>query len=264
MIISRYLLVIVLALGIITIFPLKAFSGGFIPFYVTNNGDRGLCIQCSGPWDRFECSPNIQPGQQHVFFSQAQINKFSPFGKWHCLSGPTESPDPTQECGLTSGTSEVKFCIPHDISVNNEVDLTMTDNSLTANFPEKCPKLTTFAHLGDDPKPAAPDRDTFSFEGSGGDEVTLRLEEDTEAGHIGEQAALILRDAIGGVSFEEVRLGALPLEIITTLPATGKYSIVVEQHNISQVVRFRGDYILSLESSSDTIELIEPTDNVEK
>ena len=233
----KYSLTSIIALSFLAFLPLKAFSGT-IPFFATNNGTEDLCIKCAGPWSRCSATVLIKPGQQRVKFYSADINIFSPFGFWAC-----ETSTPIGPCTLVATTvAEVNFCL-ESIPVT-EVDLTITNNNnLTVNFPEDCDSLTTTAHLGDDSKPAAPDRDTFSFDGTQGEEVTLRLEEDPEAGHVGVEATLILRDSIEGVSLQETTTGSLPLEIKTTLPVTGTYSILVQQHNIPLQARFRGDYL---------------------
>lgn len=82
--------------------------------------------------------------------------------------------------------------------------------------------------LGDRPQQSRPDRDTFSFRDTEGDEVTLTLEEDGSVGHTGEQANFRFRGPIGSASLDELRTGELPLEITATIPESREYEIVVD------------------------------------
>jgi hypothetical protein len=78
-------------------------------------------------------------------------------------------------------------------------------------------------------------------------------------GNNGGEASL----SIVGNSLNESTSGTLPLGINATLPADGKYSITVEQSNNSGGERYRGSYMLNLESSN-AVGVIEPTSTVEK
>ena len=119
-------------------------------------------------------------------------------------------------------------------------------------------KATICSTLGDDPKPSLLDQDIFKFEGTVSEEVTIRLEIDPSESHTGERATLILKDKIKGVRFFRKDRRALPNEITATLPATGKYLIIVaEQPKFARDKRFRGDYCLTLESSGEAWQTIE-------
>ncbi|HEX9665547.1 MAG TPA: PPC domain-containing protein [Thermodesulfobacteriota bacterium] len=104
--------------------------------------------------------------------------------------------------------------------------------------------------------------DTFSFDATEGDEITLRHVENPSTGHLGSQATLILRNAESGSPLNEEITEDVPIEMNLTIPATGKYEIIVEQHDIPPEVWFRGDYFLKLESSGDTEEIL-PGEHVE-
>jgi hypothetical protein len=259
----RRLAILSLALVLDSLFfPIKAFSDT-IPFFVTNNSNTTELIACDGPWERCGGFVHLKPGQQRFNFYSAEKNIFSPFGPWTCAVGPDLS------CPLDNQNNKISsiinFCL-EAIPGNPDLGVEITVNpnsSMSVNFNRNCSSISVTAHLGDDSKPSAPDRDAFSFQGTQGDEVTLRLEEDTSAGYIGEQATLILRDVISEASLNEVITGAVPFEIKTTLPATGEYMILVQQHNIPLDARFRGNYNLSL-STSGSVELLVPADNVEK
>lgn len=123
-------------------------------------------------------------------------------------------------------------------------------------------KLCSF--LGDDRWPSWLDQDIYTFEGSQGETVTVRLEAELSGSHVGERATLILRDRIHRVWLFRIDRSALPNEITVALPASGRYDIVVaEQPRFVRGKRFRGDYCLTLESTQDAWQTLEPTHWVE-
>ena len=91
-----------------------------------------------------------------------------------------------------------------------------------------------------------PDVDEFKFHGTAGELVSVRLNPDSRGPHQGERATLIL--AGHGLFF--VTRGPLMNDITVTLPASGRYEVMVaEQADFEEGSRFRGDYCVSLESS---------------
>ena len=118
--------------------------------------------------------------------------------------------------------------------------------------------------LGDNPHKLIRDRDIFKFSGEEGEEVVVRLEADYDGFSEGERATLILKDRIRRVWLFKIDRSALPNTITSTLPATGQYRVVVaEQSRFAHGEKFIGDYCLSLESSQDAWQTLEPTRWVE-
>lgn len=118
--------------------------------------------------------------------------------------------------------------------------------------------------LGDNPRPFIPDQDIFRFNGTQGEHVTVRLEADPSGSHTGQRATLLLRDRIRCTWLFRMDRSALPNEITVTLPASGRYDIMVkEQPRFLRGKRFRGDYCLRLESSEDAWQTLEATGWVE-
>jgi subtilisin family serine protease len=110
---------------------------------------------------------------------------------------------------------------------------------------------TVCSLLGNDPRPSLLDQDIFTFAGTAGERVTVRVEQAPTGVHTGERVTLILSDAIKGAVLVEIDNSALPNEITATLPATGTYLIIIgEQPLLAPGKRFRGDYCLTLESSA--------------
>ncbi|MGH7849039.1 MAG: hypothetical protein ACREOP_01945 [Thermodesulfobacteriota bacterium] len=98
--------------------------------------------------------------------------------------------------------------------------------------------------LGDDAKVDRPDSDTFTFNAVEGDAIVLRLVGDPSKGHLGSQARLKLRRA--GSSDDEVIAGDVPLRLEKTISESGAYEVVVEQSDLQNDERYRGDYFLVL------------------
>jgi len=69
--------------------------------------------------------------------------------------------------------------------------------------------------------------------------------------YTGENAILYLKDRIKGVKLKEREKGALPLEIITELPADGTYQLILKQLNPSRASTFAGDYCLKIYFESE-------------
>lgn len=272
----RYLF-ITLALSFIIAFPFKANSMEHIPFYATNNsgGDTSIC--CHGP-ERHACDMNasesclIKEGAVDYNFYTADVTIFSPYGAWLCClsndvsdcSGPVQSPTPVN-------------CIGQSFTVakgDTAVYITFTENSLTVTPDNPSDASTTQARavgesdtstsqaaLGNDSSKPRRDRDTWSFQGTEGENVVITLEKVPEAGYSGEQATLILQN---GGSTIETSTAELPFEIAATLPSTGEYRLIVSQNDIPEDVRFRGKYYLSVKSSLGTVQTIKPSEDVEQ
>jgi thermitase len=114
--------------------------------------------------------------------------------------------------------------------------------------------------LGNDPTPSLLDQDIFTFAGTAGDQVTVRVQQAPTGVYSGERVTLVLSDAIDGAFFFRIDNSVLPNEITATLPATGAYKIIVaEQPILVPGDRFRGDYCLTLGASGGASQTLEPT-----
>jgi len=232
---------------------------GDIPF-ILKEDDSFLapqCLVCNGPWGRTSGFQDFDPIP--CTFYAAERTLFPPFGKWTCSLFPT---GPDGLC-LTPSIDEVDFCVqPAPPDADNSVKLFIDKNEkLSTDQPVPPCSGTVSSFLGDNSKQekSRPDSDVFLFDGTGGDEVTLRLETNPQEGNNGGEASL----GISGNSLNESTTGAPPLELEVTLPGDGEYSVTVEQPKKS-AERFRGSYILSVMPTTGSIESIEPTNNVEK
>lgn len=263
----------VLALCFIVAFPYKASATKEIPFYLTVDYgvDPSLHYGCIGPWSRLSDLikptpsrfPPPHPADPPVKFYTAEVTTFSPYGTWLCCSTSFRTFPELDPADICKNSVFFKLYKAH-----KQVNLTMgspPDGKLTVNLPSATATITATATLGDNKKIFLRDRDrdTWRIQGTGGDNVIITLEEDKAAGHIGEEATLILRGGTNGKPTIETNTGALPMEIMATLPTSGEYELVVENHGIPEDVRFRGNYFLSIESDSGEIEEIRPSVNVE-
>jgi hypothetical protein len=123
---------------------------------------------------------------------------------------------------------------------------------------------TVCSRLGNDPRPSLLDRDIFTFAGTAGEDVAIRVEQDPAGVHTGERLTLILTSKIKRVPLLRTDNSALPNEITATLPATGAYQIIIaEQPKLVSPKRFRGDYCVTLESSGSAAQTLDPTAWVE-
>ena len=121
-------------------------------------------------------------------------------------------------------------------------------------------RVSVKAWLGDSRDPSGtPDSDVFHFMGTAGDSVTVRLEADTQGGNNGGEATLRLM----GPTARQVS-GELPKRITAELDATGRYEIAIEQAAQFEERRYRGGYILTVESSQGKIRTLIPANTVEK
>jgi len=100
------------------------------------------------------------------------------------------------------------------------------------------------------------DRDVFVFEGSQGEEVTIKLEKDgKQAVNTDERATLVLTNWLVGNQESRVYRfdrNALPNEITLTLPCDSTFLILVkEQPDWLPGDPFIGDYCITMSSSGD-------------
>jgi hypothetical protein len=250
--------------------PLKAHSidcnvsGGSVRFSVIKGCPTCelACIYCAGPWARV--SPwvdidDLEHNKSCTFYAAKDSGAFPMWGRWTCFI--YEKAHGFCTTVLAEELTMKDFCVE-----NSDSEVTLKIEGEDANFidvdkpsPPCVPSVLSF--LGDNPKQekSKPDSDEFLFDGSGGDQVTLTLETDSQLGNNGGEASL----GISANSLNESTTGAPPLEINVTLPEDGQYSIIVEQPKKS-ADRFRGSYILTITPGIGTIGLIEPTNNVEK
>ncbi len=245
---------------------LKAYSqcnvSGDIPFSLENDTqDSFLCIFCQGPWGRTSgiIQLNDAIGLQDCKFYAVNNDIFSPFGLWSCGVGSEFEPSacegdtfPFQDFCLKSSDTEVKL---------RWFIFTEDEEELSIDKPPPPCSSSASSFLGDNSRQekSKRDSDTFLFNGMAGDEVRLTLVADHQDGNNGGEASL----GISGNSLDDETSGALPLEITATLPADGEYSVIVEQPKNPAGQRFRGSYILSVETSTG-VDLIEPTNSVER
>jgi hypothetical protein len=259
-------LLTILFAATIILFPVKAISGvtnpctnvsGDIEFAGTNMSTEYLNFTCDGPWFRSGiqqipyCFRDGPPCT--CTFYAAKITAFSPYGLWICnVSLPFTD--------VVLGQTD--FCVEKgDTKVNLVYDSGGDSVGLRVDKPPPPCHSSVSSFLGDNSKQekSKPDSDVFLFDGKGGDQVTVRLEANPQAGNNGGEASL----AISGNSVNESTTGTPPLELETTLPGAGEYSVTVEQPKNS-ALRFRGSYILSVIPANGSIDSIEPTNNVEK
>lgn len=254
-------LLFVLALAL---FPLEAYPDcnvtGDIPFTVSNKTIK-LCFQCDGPWLRESKVVELNAGQENCKFYAAKITSFSPFGEWDCTVFSIGSKG---KCNTLDPVTETSVCVDYK-GPSPQFTIDVLDRSIhvdsNLNPPDPVCSSSVSAFLGDNPRQSKskPDTDVFLFDGADGDEVNLRLEADPQGGHNGSEAIL----GISGNSLNESTSGTPPLELDVTLPGDGEYSIIVEQPRRPKDQRFRGGYILDVESAMG-VGLIEPSINVEK
>lgn len=268
----KILLVSVLGLSLLVLFviPVKTAYTESIPFRVRTKANDVLFISCGGPFLRTSGCLLIHtpekdfksPSDFKLFYS-AEINSLSPYGEWTCKLYATFV------CIGVAGSKT--FTIHRHPVPERQVDLTIAkcdgcfDDGYTIEVAtdQTCCPVSTSAFLGDRPQQFKPDKDTFKFEGTEGDEITLTLEEDGSVGHIGEQANFKFRGPIGSASLNEFRTGELPLEIAATIPESGEYEIVVDQNKIPVDLRYRGGYVITLDQPLADVKEIVPSLDVE-
>jgi hypothetical protein len=203
----------------------------------------------------------VESGLSNCQFYAANKGLFEPWGHWTCnLFGVSGT-----SCDTSVLISSVDFC---ELSSDDPIAALLTvSNDGKGTFlsvfgkEQDCTVGSVSSFLGDNPKQekSKPDEDVFLFDGTSGDEIRLTLEPDPVEGNNGGEASL----SIGDNSLNESTSGTPPLGINATLPADGRYSIKVEQPRKPGGERYRGSYMLNLESSNE-VGVIEPTSTVEK
>ena len=256
-------LYLIICTGLLSIFPVKFAHTDEIPFRVKTDLKDPLWISCKGPFFRNSGCVHIDtPQPDFELFYSAEINSFSPYGEWRC---------DVYALPICVGVAGRKvFNIYRHPVPDTRVDLTIVPcdtcfndkYAIKVNTDHTCCGVSANAFLGDRPQHSKPDKDTFSFSDTEGDEVTLKLEEDGSVGHIGQEATLRLRGP-AGTSINEVKTGELPLEITATIPNSGDYEIIVDQKSIPDNTRYRGGYIITLDSSLNDVNEIDPGKDVE-
>lgn len=238
---------------------------GDIPFVATNNTDIRVCVRCDGPWDRVSSifGEVIKPDGKDCQFYAADQGLFPPFGKWLCVVGTEKQPS-LLPCADGSTFASKQLCIKSfekiGIVIKNDGNgkrvMEVTGGNAFDSFGRCSTKAISV--LGDRPQQSKRDKDSFSFEGTEGDEVTITADFFLENGHTGDVVTLILK----GNSLNEEVTGSLPQDITSTLPVSGKYTVIVEQPRGAGDERFRGSYSLTPESPNEDL-VLEPENDVE-
>lgn len=258
---------------------------GDIPFTVTLLGPvdssyRYLSFSVHGPFLRTsgEFGASLLNVGEPCTFYAADDNFLSPFGRWSVVTDYGESGVQSKPFWLNR-TSNNRVDITLKPVGNRQFIITVSGQGVQPTeapdaiapdgmntvqqsqtlSPER--ELSVKAWIGDSQgnPPGTPDSDKFSFEGTAGDTVTVRLEADGQAGNNGGHASLRLL----GPSTKEVT-GTLPKRIDAELGSTGRYYIEVAQAPGQGQKGYSGGYILKVESSQGKIQKLVPTDSVEE
>ena len=168
-----------------------------------------------------------------------------------------------------SARSRYDYVLPAQFNRQVNITVSATVPHFSSDQPTTCDESATHATLGDNATGDF-DADTFTFQGTSGDTVTLTLEPDSHSGSIGTRANLTMARAtkgqvVGGTTtvIRKISAGILPITLTAILPGAGTYTIKVSQSDVAKNVRFRGIYLLSLHSSLGNTPQFMPTDNVE-
>lgn len=260
---------------------------GHIAFTVTllnpiPSHEGGRCFLVKGPYFRFGSVRigDLTVGQPCTFYA-ADNNILSPYGVWD-LVVPNVPGDclpivgvvgirkykyitvkqPTNRVNITLEYQRSGFFTVSSDHKAQSFGETATDatNILEQSQAPSPTELSVNAWLGDSKDPSGtPDSDMFHFAGEAGDSVTVRLEADTRGGNNGGQATL----RFVGPPTKQVS-GELPKRVDVTLGSTGRYDIVVEQPGEQGEQRYRGGYILTVESLQGNVRRLVPSNSVEK
>ena len=245
--------------GVVLALPTAAWAVDDIPFAIT--GAAKGTIACRGPGfsdiaPRLSGRHSFEANSRQLFY-RADINIFSPFGRWDCsvdvFNGGAEIPE---------NKANVVFCLQ-----SGSVELQWDGaGSLTADQPLVC--ISTLAssvlgHNGEADDTPAQDIDSYSFAGTAGERVELTLGRDGAAGSTGQIATLRVRAKSGGVI--GTRTGPVPIRLALTLP--GPVEVEVARHAATPSGdSFRGYYRLQTTAASGDLagRLLVPTANVEQ
>jgi len=131
---------------------------------------------------------------------------------------------------------------------------------LSANTVQVC------SSLGDNPNRPKLDKDTWIFQGTKDEQVTITLQADESGQYTGKRATVILKDKLtNGELFLKKDRRRLPKVITVELLYTDGYKIIVrEQKKKAKGRKFKGDFCLTLESSGNAFETLESRRNVEQ
>jgi hypothetical protein len=270
-------MVCALIAGFACFFSSNAFSIQEIEFYVSNNTNVDRWFQCIGPFSRQSPRVSVSPSGEMTYFYTASVTSFSPYGHWSCFVYTTDNcfdPVPVPE----EDTFSTDLVIPAGSAL---VDLSISEVQggpvINVNFPgfgtADGDEIAVASNLGNDQVHSKSDVDTFSFKAEEGDEITIKLDGDPSASHIGSQAALRLRSSTGMGRFQIDESGEVPLVISTTIPETGVYEVMVWNSDVpdnllqsdvpDNLLNFKGGYILSAKSAENKIKSLVPSGNVE-
>jgi hypothetical protein len=128
---------------------------------------------------------------------------------------------------------------------------------------------TICSTLGDGAKGNRSDVDVFSFNGTEGEGVTIRLEANPPESGSGKRVMLVLRNMTGGLQLFRRLNSALPHEITVTLPVSGDYQVMVAEppgtagDRVLWGERYLGDYCVVLEGSPESVQTFEVARSVE-
>jgi hypothetical protein len=257
---------------------------GDIPFTLTLLRPVDLnddCLYVTGPWGRRSEAVNfsaLNVGQPCTFYA-ADDTILSPWGEWSVV---ITRPERNGNCTKFQFPNRINHTYTLDVQPGNRFTLdpraagyfrlgrgtnraedsseTAPDGVESLPSPTRVRRLPLKAWLGDSQEPSgAPDSDVFNFMGTAGDSVTVRVQADTEGGNNGGEVTLRLM----GPTARQVS-GELPKRITAELDATGRYEIAVEQAGQNEQQRYRGGYILTVESAQGKIHALIPANSVEK
>jgi hypothetical protein len=260
---TRKVFLQILVILTLAAFPVKAFSqcnaSGDITFDVSNSNTFDWGVICDGPFFRTSGEFTVPSGTEDCTFYAAKETIFSVDGMWTCKLFDPVSDEPITEREFCMFYLDEPCGISLKISGSDALQF-MVDGGYCF-YQTPCNRVSVSSFLGDNTKQekSKQDIDVFTFDGTAGDQVTLRLETDPKEGNNGGEASL----GISGNSLNESTSGKPPLELEVTLPGDGEYSITVGQPRNS-ALRFRGSYVLSVILAIGSIDLIEPTTSVEK
>jgi len=255
---------------------------GDIPFTVTVLSNHSvfppeIVFGVQGPFRRLGgySVRGLPEGQPCTFFA-AKDTILSPFGDWEVfvrndLAGydykrikfSLERSDVNRVDFTLGGNPAGLYTIT--VSVNGRAVSTIDAQQSEASSSKE---VSVEAWLGDskDSPSGIAESDVFSFFGTAGDTVTIRLEADTKVGNNGGIASFAMVDPHKKkLAKKRSKMPPFHPETITAeLAETGSYQIAVEQPSGGGEEDYRGGYILRVESAQGTIKTLIPGLSVEK
>src|SRR5262245_5159837 len=279
---ERFLFILTISILILTMLPLRAFSqddvdrgdvdchvGGDIPFSLTKSATEAIVVEVGGPW--FRTSGCLLFPKELVgctSFYAANTTPSSPFGLWEVaavLPGflCTAKGRPFKRFCLNKPAFTIGSAVNITIRRFESGEIEVSGKNVTIPPDQLHPNCGwgVLSYLGDQRPSDTRDTDDFLFNGVAGEAITIKLEADHQSGNTGGIASLGLR----GGSLNESVEGVLPLQIVATLPSSGKYSVIVAQPpTIPRGERYEGKYYLNVESLTSNVGPLEPDENVER